>query len=46
MQSAKRKAQNKKEGIISVRTREGKDLGQIALSNFLNKLKEEIDKKI
>ena len=46
VQSAKRKAQNKKEGIISVRTREGKDLGQIALSNFLNKLKEEIDKKI
>lgn len=32
--------------FISVRTREGKDLGQIKLSNFLNKLKEEIDKKI
>jgi len=32
--------------FISVRTREGKDLGQIKLSQFLNKLKEEIDKKI
>jgi len=31
---------------ISVRTREGKDLGQLKLSQFLNKLKEEIDKKI
>ena len=32
--------------IVSVRTREGKDLGQLKISQFLNKLKEEIDKKI
>ena len=31
---------------ISVRTREGKDLGQIKLSEFITRLKEEIDKKI
>ena len=31
---------------VSVRTRGGKDLGQLRLSQFLNKLKEEIDKKI
>jgi len=31
---------------ISVRTREGKDLGQMKFSAFLQKLKEEIDKKI
>lgn len=31
---------------ISVRTREGKDLGQIKISDFQNKLKQEIDKKI
>ena len=35
-----------KDGKISIRTREGKDLSQIKLSNFLNRLKEEIDKKI
>lgn len=34
------------DGKISVRTREGKDLGQMSLSALLNKLKEEIDKKI
>lgn len=31
---------------ISVRTREGKDLGPIEVSKFLQKVKEEIDKKI
>ncbi len=33
-------------GKISVRTREGKDLGQQKVSQFLQRLKEEIDKKI
>ncbi|MBI2028710.1 MAG: threonine--tRNA ligase [Candidatus Levybacteria bacterium] len=33
-------------GNVSIRTREGKDLGQLKLSYFLNRLKEEIDKKI
>ena len=31
---------------ISVRSREGKDLGQIKVSDFLTKIKQEIDKKI
>ena len=31
---------------ISVRTRDGKDLGIIKLSEFLNKVRQEIDKKI
>jgi len=35
-----------KRGFISVRTRIGEHLGQLRLSQFLNKLKEEIDKKI
>jgi len=35
-----------KKGIISVRTRDGKDLGQLEVSKFLQKLQEEIDKKI
>ncbi|OGH37408.1 MAG: threonine--tRNA ligase [Candidatus Levybacteria bacterium RIFCSPLOWO2_01_FULL_38_21] len=35
-----------KENVISVRTREGKDLGQLEVSKFLQKLQEEIDKKI
>ena len=43
LESGKLKVEN---GKISIRTREGKDLGQIKLSQFLNKLKEEIDKKI
>lgn len=34
-----------KDSKISVRSREGKDLGQLNLSHFLIKLKEEIDKK-
>ncbi len=33
-------------GSIAVRKREGKDLGQINVSEFITKLKEEIDKKI
>lgn len=33
-------------GNISIRTRAGKDLGQIKLSNFITRLTEEIDKKI
>jgi len=31
---------------MSVRSREGKDLGQLKLSYFLERVKEEIDKKI
>ncbi|MBI3093149.1 MAG: threonine--tRNA ligase, partial [Candidatus Levybacteria bacterium] len=31
---------------ISVRTREGKDLGILSLSQFLQKVKDEIDKKV
>ena len=34
-----------KDKKISIRTREGKDLGQLNLSHFLISLKEEIDKK-
>lgn len=34
------------EGLMSVRTREGKDLGQVKISNFLKDLKEKIDKKV
>ena len=34
-----------KKPIISIRTREGRDLGQIEISQFLQRLKEEIDKK-
>lgn len=41
VQSSKSKVQN-----LSVRTRDGKDLGQIELPDFLKRLKEEIDKKI
>ena len=39
----KREVENE---TISVRTREGKDLGTLKISEFLNKLKQEIDKKI
>lgn len=35
-----------KGNLISVRTREGKDLGQIEISAFLKKVQDEIDKKI
>lgn len=31
---------------LSIRTRNGKDLGQVRLSNFIKNIKEEIDKKI
>ncbi|MCL5114091.1 MAG: threonine--tRNA ligase [Patescibacteria group bacterium] len=34
------------ESIISIRTRDGQDLGQVKVSHFLQRLKEEIDKKI
>lgn len=39
-------SESKNDQIISVRTREGKDLGFWKLSDFLNKAKEQIDKKI
>jgi len=35
-----------KDRSMSVRSREGKDLGQLKLSYFLERVKEEIDKKI
>jgi threonyl-tRNA synthetase len=37
--------QEVEKGTISVRTREGKDLGQVKISDFLIRLKQEIDKK-
>ncbi len=37
-----REAENE---TVSVRTRDGKDLGQIEVSKFIKKVKEEIDKK-
>jgi len=43
---AKLKVQSYEDSFISIRTRRGGDLGQLRLSQFLNKLKEEIDKKI
>ena len=46
VKSSRLKVQSYDDSLISVRTKEGKDLGQIKLSQFLNKLKEEIDKKI
>ena len=39
----KQEVENK---TISVRTREGKDLGQLKISEFLDRVKQEIDKKI
>lgn len=45
MQSVKRKTQNNDELVISVRTREGKDLGQMSVPQFLEKLKDEIGQK-
>ena len=38
-------ASNKGDIFIAVRTREGKDLGTVKLDEFLNKIKEEIEKK-
>ncbi|MBI2031022.1 MAG: threonine--tRNA ligase [Candidatus Levybacteria bacterium] len=32
--------------VITIRTREGRDLGQVKISQFLQRLQEEIDKKI
>ena len=46
IEGSKLKVQSYDDSLISVRTREGKDLGQMNLSVFLQKLKEEIDKKI
>ena len=46
VKSEKLKVKSNEDGLISVRTREGKDLGQVKLSQFLQKVKEEIDKKI
>ena len=31
---------------VSIRTREGKDLGKLELTKFIQKIKEEIDKKV
>ena len=45
-QSSKLKVQSYEDSLVSIRTRGGEDLGQLRLSQFLNKLKEEIDKKI
>lgn len=38
--------QDPKELLISVRTREGKDLGQMSLAQFLKDIKEKIEKKV
>ncbi len=38
--------ETEKGNIVSVRTRDGKDLGQLEISKFLLNLQEEIDKKI
>ena len=46
VKSSKLKVKRYDDSLISVRTREGKDLGQMKFSAFLQKLKEEIDKKI
>ncbi len=46
VKSSKLKVKSYEDRLISIRTRGGKDLGQLRLSQFLNKLKEEIDKKI
>jgi len=32
--------------VMSIRTREGQDLGQVEVSQFLQRLQEEIDKKV
>jgi threonyl-tRNA synthetase len=38
--------ETEKDNVVSVRTRDGTDLGQLEVSKFLQKLQEEIDKKI
>jgi threonyl-tRNA synthetase len=45
VQSAKFKDQNLIDGLISVRTREGEDLGQKNVTQFISELKEKIDQK-
>jgi threonyl-tRNA synthetase len=46
VQSIKHKAQSSEEVFISVRTREGKNLGSLPLSDFIKSVLEDIDKKI
>ena len=46
IQNSEFRIQNYDKILLSIRTRERKDLGQMNLSALLNKLKEEIDKKI
>jgi len=46
IKGAWRVARGSKKILISVRTREGKDLGQTTLNQFLTKIKEKIEKKI
>ncbi|MBI2613382.1 MAG: threonine--tRNA ligase [Candidatus Levybacteria bacterium] len=41
-----KEVQSYEESLISVRKRNGEDLGQLKLSDFIKRLKEEIDKKI
>ena len=41
-----RSSSGRENGVISVRTREGKDLGQVKISEFIKDLKEKIDKKV
>ncbi len=41
-----RETQNTNEFLLSVRTREGKDLGLVRLSEFLQKVKKDIDTKV
>jgi threonyl-tRNA synthetase len=38
-----READSEQEMLLSLRTREGNDLGQMSLNQFLNLLKENID---
>lgn len=45
VESSKLKVQSYEE-VVSVRTREGRDLGQLKLSDFIKDLKEKIDKKV
>ena len=33
------------DGVIAIRTQDGEDLGKLTLSQFLQKVKEDIDKK-
>lgn len=40
------RGKREEERIVSVRTREGRDLGQLTLSQFLHNIKEEIEKRV